>query len=274
MSVIVKHGYFLTAAATVDENDPILLWDNHCRGATITASSEDGSHFAENACDGLTWDFWHPTSLPATLEVEFDNAETFDAAGIVFSSEGPLGVTAKVEYWDGAEWQEAVDISTPNRVMMALFEEQTATKVRLSLSGGTGIPYVADFTVGPALRFERRIYQGHTPDVLATRTEYAVNRSRNGQRLGATVVREGIENTIEVDNLSGAWVRDSLVPALKSLRKTRPAYWAWRPAKYPNDIVFMWCDGDIKPSNSGPRDLMRVSIPYQGIGPETIDGPQ
>jgi len=274
MSVIVKHSYILTAPATVDPNDPILLWDNRCRGATVTADSEDGNNLAENAIDGLTWDFWKPASLPATLEVEFSHAETFDAAGIVFSSEGPQGVTAKVEYWDGSQWQEAVDLSTPNRVILALFEEQTSTKVRLSLSGGTGIPRVADFTVGPALRFERRLYQGHIPDVLATRTEFAVNRSRNGQRLGATVVREGLENTIEIDNLSGDWVRANLVPAINSLRRTYPAYWAWRPAKYPNDLAFIWCDRDIRPPNTGPRDLMSVSIPYVGIGPETIDGPQ
>lgn len=273
MSVIVKHSYILTAPA-VDPNDPILLWDNRCRGATVTADSEDGNNLAENAIDGLTWDFWKPASLPATLEVEFSHAETFDAAGIVFSSEGPQGVTAKVEYWDGSQWQEAVDLSTPNRVILALFEEQTSTKVRLSLSGGTGIPRVADFTVGPALRFERRLYQGHIPDVLATRTEFAVNRSRNGQRLGATVVREGLENTIEIDNLSGDWVRANLVPAINSLRRTYPAYWAWRPAKYPNDLAFIWCDRDIRPPNTGPRDLMSVSIPYVGIGPETIDGPQ
>ncbi len=257
------------------QNNPAILYQNFFRdGGVLSSSGHSGAHVPENATTGLTYDFWRPDSLPATIDVELDGAEKADAAGIAFTGAGGKGCLIEVKYHNGSGWVVAADAMLVERVALFLFDEVEASRWRIRISGGSGMPDVIDVSLGKALRIERRIYQGFTPDRFAISTEYAVNRSRNGQRLGATVVREGIDNNVTFDNLTGAWVDGNLKHLINHIRRTLPFYWAWRPLKYSGDVVFAWGDGDVRPENSGPADYRRFSLSYEGIGPATIDGPQ
>ena len=258
-----------------NQDNPALLYENIFREGGVSASSEDGFSVALNATDGLTYDFWRPTELPASISVEMVASVGVNAAGITFTSAGGRGVTVEIQKWTGSAWETVTSqAGVTERVALFLFAEDSSDEWRIRLSGGSGIPSVADVSIGSVLRFERRIYQGFVPDRFAVRTEYAVNRSRNGQRLGATIVREGIENSVTIDNLTGEWVDDNLPPLIRHVRETLPMYFAWRPDKYQDDVVFCWGTADIKPNNSGPADYRQFSFDYEGIGPDTVDGPQ
>ena len=277
MAVIISPSLLLTTPPDIpgfNQNNPAILYRNFFRLGDTDASSEVDPNFRENAYDGLTWDFWEPESLPATLEVELPSPRDGDGAGITFSRQQPEGITVEWQYWDGSDWETVADYNTAARVSMALFEEVEAARWRVRLSGSGDPPKVADVTIGNTLRLERRIYQGFTPNKFAIATEYAVNRSRNGQRLGATVVREGITNSVTVDNLSGDWVHENMPPLIEHIRRTLPVYFAWRPLDFPDDVIFCWGDGDVRPTNTGPRDLMSFDWSYVGVGPDTQDGQQ
>jgi hypothetical protein len=278
MSVIIFPGFILSPSEDALAGDhPVLLYQNIFRdpSAVITVSGETPGNVVANAIDGLTWDFWQPAGLPAWVELNAGESKEIDALGITFDSVGPRDLTVLLESSpDGVVWSTVAEFITSSRVALALFAPTTAQYWAVSFYGSGDLPFIADITLGAALRFQRRLYGGHVPDRFAAVTQFSVNRSRNGQRLGATIVREGLKNNVSIKNLTADWVRDSLAPALEHMRGGLPFYWAWRPQTFPLEVAFGWTMEDVRPSNNGTRNLLDVNFNYEGIGPSTIDGPQ
>lgn len=268
MAVIISNDLRLTDEFQALLDHPRILWDDVLRQGTLAASTETAGSEAQNVVDGLTWDHWMPTELPATLEVELDEAVEVDCALIAGHDLGDFGATAQWEYNDGSDWVAMTDGVLPgdNRVTMWLFEAVTSNRFRLYIDGpADATPSIAIAMLGPALVMERKLWRGHVPITLAKQTTVLTGMSEGGQTLGRSVLREGVEFPISFDNLSQQWIRDEFLPFMDSA-VVWPFGWAWRPETFPDECGLVWLpETNIKPINTGPADLMSVSFSVRGI---------
>lgn len=245
---------------------PRILYHDILRipGTTVVASSESTDFEAENVGDYLTWDFWRPAELPATLTITTPEAETVDYALIAAHTIGSTMTAVKLEYFDGSDWVALFETAPGvDNVIVALFDAVTTNQFRLSLAGSS-IPSIGVVMLGRALAMQRKLYQGHGPITLSKRTVKLPNRSEGGQWLGASIRREGVQTSISFAHLTASWVRSKFEPFIESARKY-PFGWVWRPEEFPAEVAYVQAIGDIRPTNSGPRDMMSVTFEVEGL---------
>jgi len=82
-----------------------------------------------------------------------------------------------------------------------------------------------------------------------------------------SVITEGVSTSSEWKNLTAQWYREKFDPFVVYAR-SRPFFIAWRYAEFPLEVGFVWTTDDIRPTNSGPRDLMSVSMSVDGYSDE------
>lgn len=252
--IYIQTGY------TADPNNPRIGWQSLAYGLTPTASTSAAGFPAVAATYPTTFEFWKPTAAPATWAVDLGSAKPVDYVGVVADL---AGATVAIQWSaDGTTWT-TVDTRTPtDRINVFLFSEVAARYWRLSFTGA--LPSVAVVYFGKALTMPRMIYQGHTPLTLSRQTELSNNVSDGGQYLGRSIIRKGASTGFGFKNLKADWYRANFDQFVKAAR-TMPFFVAWRPVQFPTEMGFVWVDGDISPSNSGPRDYMSVDISVQGL---------
>lgn len=265
MGLVIESGY--TSSVPLDH--PRILWNDVARRrSAVVASTEVAGFEGANAFDYLTFDYWKPSTLPATLELQLSVAEEVDSALIAAHSLGSDECQAKLQYHNGADWVDLTSEISPadDNVAAFLFPSVTASRFRLSVDSDAspaGQPVVGVLMIGQALALQRRIYRGHTPITMGRRTTVRPQLSEGGQWLGRSIRREGVATDIALTNLTAEWVRANLDPFIEAAR-TYPFGWFWRPDGYPAEVALVWTSGDIVPTNSGPRDLMSVSFAVEG----------
>ena len=119
-------------------------------------------------------------------------------------------------------------------------------------------------TAGTLLQMQRTAYQGFTPPSLNRNQERIGSVSDTGQYLGQLVTRTMYEASPSWDDLTPGWYRDNIEPFALAT-SSRPFVIAWRPADFPNDLVYGWRTGDVSPKNTGPAGLMSVSFEMQAV---------
>ena len=233
-------------------------------GATVTASSEEADFPASAAAQELTYEFWRPTSLPATWEVDAGEPVTVDYCGI--ASHTLAGNTVEVQYFDGDDWQTVSDVVTGDDTpLMFLFGPVEAQRWRIQISDGD-VPSVGVVFFGQTLAMQRSIYGGHSPLNLSRSTTREPNRSDRGQWLGLSLVRRGISTDFSWQHLTAAWYRANFDPFVEYATQSRGTFFiAWRPVRFPAEVGYCWVDqDDVQPSNMGQRDLMQVDMTVRG----------
>ncbi|OZI21717.1 hypothetical protein CAL18_12380 [Bordetella genomosp. 7] len=234
------------------------------RNAVVTASSEAPAFPASATANPMTYERWRPAAVPAWVAYDAGEAVEVDYLGIASHNLGTAGATFALEYsvngtdWTTVETVEAADDLT----IMLLFEPITARYWRLSVTeavASVGVVYI-----GRVLEMQRGLYGGHTPGNLARQTEIMPNKSDGGQFLGRSIIREGYATSYEWDNLTAGWYRQWFDPFVESARKY-PFFIAWYPLKYPSEVLYAWCNDDIRPRNQGVRDLMSVGFSVEAI---------
>jgi hypothetical protein len=115
---------------------------------------------------------------------------------------------------------------------------------------------------GSDLVFPRRFYQGFAPPIWATEVQLQSNVSVGGNLIGTSVVAKGSTMSFTVNNVDPEFIRGVRFPFFaKSFNEGAPFFMAWRPKKYDGDLYYCWRDGGtLRPTNSGPRDLMSVEL--------------
>jgi hypothetical protein len=235
--------------------------DNITYGLTPVASSAVVGFPAIAATYPTTYDYWTPSAMPATWAIDAGQSKTCDYVGIVGDIEGrQIDVETSN---DNATWTVQSSVIVANRVAMFLFQPVAARYWRVRFTGAA--PNVAVINIGLALAMQRAIYQGHTPLTLSRVSEIISNTSEGGQYLGRSLIRSGTQTDASYQHLKAAWYRQYFDPFVKAAR-TKPFFFAWRPQTFPSEVGYMWTNGDIAPTNSGPRDYMSVSIQMSGIG--------
>lgn len=232
----------------------------------VTVSTEAVGFEGANLENGLTYGHWMPTTLPATARWDAIVPTACNYVGIAAHTLGEFDNLVEVQHSsDNSVWTTAISgIVQSNAPTLFLFRTVTARYWRIQISGGTGIPAIGVIYIGKVLEMQRPIFQGHSPITMSRETTIKPNRSEGGQFLGRSIIRTGVSSQYQFQNLTDDWVRSNFDPFIISARKY-PFFIAWRPETYP-EVAYGWENGDIVPTNSGPRNLMSVSFNVQGLG--------
>lgn len=268
MAVIISGNLVLGEAAEFPLTHARILYRSLWRdpNAVVTASSSAIGFPASAAANENTYERWKPTSIPATWEIDVQVGSQADAIGIAAHTLGSNAVTVTFEYWDGTQWvEEKQFIPSTDETIMILFPMRNASRYRISLSGGNGIPTIGVIFIGRTLQMERPIYGGHSPLSLSRETTTYPNSSESGNWLGRSVIRQGYSTSFSWSNLTASWYRQYFDTFVRyTTQSAGPFFIAWRPESYPDEVGYCWLTAsDISPSNSGTRDLMTVSMSVQ-----------
>lgn len=233
------------------------------RNAAVTASSAAAGFPASAIRHALTYERWMPTVAPATLTIDAGAAVSADYVGIAAHTIGSTGATVTISYSEnGTSWAQVLQVTPANdNSIMALFEPVLARYWRLQIDrvAEIGVVYI-----GRALVMQRSMYGGHSPGTLSRQTEIEPSRSVTGQFLGRSIVRQGFATPYQWSNLTAAWYRANFDPFVESALRN-PFFIAWRPDRFPDEVLYAWCNDDISPTNQGQRDLMQVGFSVEAV---------
>lgn len=233
---------------------------------TISASSASAGYPAANADDPLTYNYWKPTALTATWEIDASQPTEANYIGIAAHTCGTDQATVTAQYWDGSAWQtlaSSLPASGDDSPIMFLFGQQNATKYRISLSGSTA-PRIGVIYVGKTLDMPRGLAGGQPLITMQRKTTIQPNVSESGQFIGRSITRGGSTATYNFEGLNPDWYRSDFDPFVESAR-TDPFFIAWNPVSYTNEIGYVWTNQDIRPSFQGSLYL-QVGFSVEGLG--------
>lgn len=267
MAVIISSNISL-AALSYPLSHPRIGWRNILTdsGSTVSVSSESGGNVKENAYDGLTWDYWQATLLPATISVDAGEAAEVDYVGIASHTLGSTNCTVDIQHSDNnSTWTTDQTVTPANdEPIMALFNASEHRYWRLRIYDGDSPPLLGVVNIGKVLEMQRRYYSGATPPPMARTATMLPTRSERGQFLGRSLRRTGISTKVSFENLTASWYRSQMEPFAEHAL-TGGYFYAWYPSKYPAEIAYVWTNEPIEPSNTGPGDFMSAGWDIMGV---------
>lgn len=257
-----------TSEDIIDGRNPRIGWRNLVRVDNVFADQEAEGFPASNLANPATYLYWRAvdTSQQA-VSIALDVAQEVNYFAIAKHNLGSAGATITFQSSaDGSTWTSvtAPHVLNTDKVVFHEFDTVFARNFRLLIEGSTIPPAIAVMYIGRTLVLQRRIYVGHTPFPYGRNTTVSNGRSENGQFLGRILRREFFESSVVLQNLTPNWYREHMEPFVHAAR-TRPFFWAWRPAKYPDESGFAWLTDDVKMSNQRPNGMVQCSFSMQGV---------
>jgi hypothetical protein len=250
------------------QNNPFVAWSNLGAAATLGGTAVLTGGERANAVTGTTYDKWRPdvTTSEAALSFDFGSTTALKFAAIASHNAHTHGASVAVQTSaDNTTWADAgTGAVVAVAGVMAFRFSASARYWRFRFTGLTagddlsvGIAFLGNETI-----FPRRFYQGFAPVLTPTEVELQSNVSVGAHLLGSSVIERGSTLSASVQNIPAAFIRsDEWTSFQTAFGEGKGFFFAWRPAKYPEDIHYCWRDGGvIRPSNTGPRDLMNIEF--------------
>jgi len=273
VSIAISTARAATLTAAGQENNPFFMWENLARGETIAGTPLLPGGAAENATGGATNNYWLPdvTGTTARFRVTFGTARTISFVGIAAHNIADYAGDVSIQRSNnsGATWSDggAGTISPTDNSPIAFRMVETGANCadwRINITGltaGDGIAIGVAF-FGDEIVMPQRFYQGFAPVITPTEVELKSNVSVGGKLIGSSVTKRGSRLSTSFDHIDPTFLRgDTWKEFQAAYNDGNPAFFGWRPEKYPEDLHYIWRDGAvIRPENSGPRDLMSVAI--------------
>jgi len=256
------------AATTQPLHHARIGWQNLARGAVITASSTYPGASLYAPTSDQTWEWWQPGVLPgvAWWEATFTTPQIVNYCAIAAHELGSAGNTIFLQYEFGGGWITIADIlisPADDSPIMILFEDIVCNSIRLAGGSGTFAPHISVIHFGKVLEMPRPArWMGNTPGILNRQFTTRPNMSERGQRLGNSLIREGLSASFEFSNLDEHWVRTDFDLFMRNCMRYG-YFMAWRPDQFPDEVLYGWTDKPFAPVNSqgGINRRMSVSFP-------------
>ena len=270
MTLVISPNFVLSQVPTSDLSLPRILYDDVFPDGAITATTEDTDAEAVNIADGLTWDYWRPTSLPARLEVLLTEIREVDYLLIASHDLGSKGASIRAQYHDGTTWQDAFQeqIMGDDFVTAFLFDEVQSTRFAIYVDGYESPqtnPSIGVAMMGKSLVVPRGQPLKNRPARFSKNTDVRPQMSEGGRLLGRSIRKQGVKFDVKFEHLDASWVRTYFDPFIEHA-KTRPFGWVWHLRDYPSEVAFVWTtSGDIRPEYAGLQDRMSVTFGVEGI---------
>jgi hypothetical protein len=245
----------------------LIGWHNVFQFGTLSASSETSSGPAENAVDGLDWDYWEfdGTSGGDTLEVEFDLGVQRQANYLAIAAHdlGSQGLEISIEGSDdGSSWTMLGGPWAPETDAPHLwrFNQGFYHHFRVRIEGGPG--QIGVLNVGKILVLPEGVFVGHRPETYNKRPKFSNNQAENGQFLGRSITRTGAVGSIKQDRVSQEFARTDWADFTEAAM-LRPFFWAWRHDQYPEEVMYGWTEEGPQ-VEQGANGFMSVSVDVTG----------
>lgn len=265
MSIVISNSMVLsTELIGIQPNAGVLAWQSIVTETNVTASSELETNPVTNLANPATVFTWQAANTDEqTIEVEVE--QSIDYIGIArhnLSGSAEIRIQAGVngDYYNLTGWEKPDD----RQALLFLINEAEPDSVRIRIRNNIDPPVIGVLYVGLAMRLERNIYVGHTPITMGRDVQTVGGYSESGQYLGELIRREGRSTSVSLQNLTPQWYRDNLDAFIRR-RPRKPAFFAWRPGKYPAEVGYVWIKGSPRPSNQRPNGMMQIDIQFEGI---------
>lgn len=260
MATIISTGFVLGEAEQGDKG--VLCFNNIVTPENITATSSTTENPITNVTNPATAFLWEASSTATqTITVTTDGSEV-DYIGIARHNLNQIGLTVSIKY-NGVTVVPAQAISDTQAILF-LRGIATPSTIQIVITGATEAVKIGVIYIGKKLELQRGLYVGHTP-VTYGRDRVAVNgMSENGQYLGEIVVREVVSTQVSLQNLTPEWYRSMLDPYI-AMKPRKPCFFAWKPAKYPAEVGYVWIEGSPKPVNQRSNGMMQIVWNFKGV---------
>jgi len=264
-------GILMTPAYLAATTQPLLNarigWQNLARTAVITSSGVAAGASQYAPISDQTWEWWQCHHVATSWwAATFTTPQLVNYAAIAAHELSSVGATVHVEVDVGGGWVDVADATvtpTDDSPIMILFEDIMADAIRIYITGASAPPRISVIHFGAVLEMPRPSrWMGHTPGILNRQFETRPNVSERGQRLGNSLLREGLAASFEFSNLDEHWVRTTFDLFMRNCM--RYGYFlSWRPDQFPDEVLYGWTDRPFAPSNSqgGINRRMSVSFP-------------
>jgi len=218
---------------------------------------------ATNLANPSTVSLWR-SAVTTTQYVTINATGTADYMGL--ARHNLSGATVSVEEFDGSDWNEvfAEQVLGSNAPAIMRFASTAASGFRLKIQNAAEEPEIAILYVGELLELQRRIYVGHTPITYGRQTTVQSGRSENGNYLGRVILQERLATSVQLENLTPNWYRETMEPFVISA-KALPFFYSWRPTTYPDEVGFCWLTNDAVPVNQRANGMMSISLELGGF---------
>jgi len=265
MSIYVSQALPLSAIPTSDADAGIIGYKNLVTITNLTATSEATNYPVTNLANPSTASFWK-SAITTTQYITVNVTGTADYVGIARHNLGTVQAIVSVEAFNGTSWVEifAEKILSDDAPAILRFTNTPAGGFRLKLQAASAVPQIAILYVGELLELQRRIYVGHTPIPYGRQTTIQSGRSENGNFLGRVILQETLSSSVQLENLTPNWYRESLDPFIIAA-KTKPFFYSWRPSSYPDEVGFCWLSSDAVPVNQRANGMMSISLELGGF---------
>jgi hypothetical protein len=257
--------YTNQVVAGVNPNAPLLCFQNYVSATNTSLQPGKSGTFIENLANPSTAFYAQINETDEFyIEVETDG-QFVDYVGVARHNLQPGAeirvsiVVGGVEF-NSTDWQ-AVGSS---QAILKTFQSATPDLVRVKFRGQGEFVRIGVLYVGLSTRLQRNIYVGHTPITYGRNRQTVGGISEAGQYLGEVVRRRTLSTSIDLQNLTADWYRDVLDRWLGQQERT-PAFFAWRPFKYPSEVAYVWATGDPRPTNQRSNGMMSIQINLEGL---------
>lgn len=272
MAIYISSGLYSSGSldsADTNADNPVIGYDNIVNFGGITADSEKTDYPASNLSNVSTGEYWESNSTSAQNIAFTATAQTVNYVGI--AGHNLVGSTYKLQYKvnPGDSYTDLFTavVAGDNSAIMHMFESVVAGYFNLVITPASGVyPKISAVFIGEYLQLQRRIYVGHTPIVDGYKTKYRTGKSDSGQYLGRVILSEELGSSVSQENISPSFFRSNIRP-FREHAKTKPFFFAWRPATYPAEVGYCWMSGDMDISNSLSNGMMRFSFSIGGHAP-------
>lgn len=265
-----------SALATAGQADnPFLAWENLGASATVTGTTPITGGEVANCLTTSTYDKYRAVENGGgfvILSFDFGTATEISLASLAAHNLFTLGASVEVQRSpDASTWTDGgAGLVTPDDNSPIVWRMATGVSARYWRFVVSDIPTGLRADIGVAflgndLVIPRRFYQGFSPVITPTEVELQSNVSVGNELLGASVIGRGSSLSVSLTYVPETFVRgDDWIAFQRYFNDGGPAFFGWRPDKYPQDVYYMWRSGGvIRPTNSGPRDLMAIEMAAQ-----------
>lgn len=220
-----------------DTGLPMILWQNVLAQGTLAASSEAPDGFGTNALGPQTYDYWTPTSVPATLAVTLASARQCDACAIFGHTLASAGATLQVQHWNGSTWVTvATATPTTDEPLLFIFPAVSSTQWRIRLTGAVASISIA--MIGKRLVVPGGVQTGYVTLDMAKSIELIASSSVTGQFFPSRVNRKGAQTTISFATQEREWIEAEATGFIDHFNGGGTFAWAGAPDLLPRDLGY------------------------------------
>lgn len=129
----------------------------------------------------------------------------------------------------------------------------------------SGFTSAAVIKVGKAVRIDQNNYQGTSPPVYNQSVSLKPSGLNKGQWLGRQSYGRTATASYSFDHITSAWWRANAIDLVEALRDGKGVFYAWRPDKYPQDVLYGHLSGPVRISNTGTKSFVGGEIQISGV---------